>query len=60
MKMYECRRDEADWEGALIICADSKDEAVKFFKEYEEIDYMPHAVNELTMKKGVIYEDYTR
>lgn len=60
MKIYECKRDERDWEGALIICADSADEAAKTFRDYEESDYAPYAVNELTLKRGVIYDDYTR
>lgn len=60
MKTYICRRGERGWEGALIICADSTYEATKLFKDYEESDYAPYTVNELTLKCGVIYDDYTR
>ena len=60
MKIYECKRDEAEWEGALIICADSKDEAIEIFKEYEEFGYRPHSVKEIEIKKGVMYDDDAR
>ena len=68
LKLFVCERGEQGWEGALLIFAESKEEATKIFKEYENIpkecwedkEYQPFKVSELEVKKGVIYDDYKR
>ena len=63
MKLYKCTRYEEDWGegwmGALLIFADSIDDAIIEFKEWEHGN-KPIQVIELEMKKGIVYNDYRR
>ena len=61
LKLFICRRDDIEecwWCGALIIGAESKEEAIGIFiaKEGEE----PYSVEVMDIKKGVLYDDQLR
>jgi len=64
MNIYECRRyhDEdpfvEEWLGALIICAESKEDAEDIFtqEEYKK----PKQTIEIKLNRGVIYNDEIR
>lgn len=64
MNIYECRRyNENDdfvegWLGALIICAESEEEAERIFIQNE--DEKPEQIVEIELCKGVIYNDECR
>lgn len=59
-KMYICKRDERDWEGALIICARSEHEAIELYCTSEESTHKPWSIEEVPFTIGVLYDDYTR
>jgi hypothetical protein len=59
-RMYICKRDERDWEGALIICAKSEYEAMELYCKYEQSTHKPWSIKEVPFTIGVLYEDYTR
>lgn len=64
MNIYECRRyNENDdlvnwWQGALIICAESKEAAEDIFIQNE--DEKPEQIVEIELNRGVIYNDECR
>ena len=61
MKVWAIEREEGGWMGALIIVADSEEEALEIFKKYVEDCYEPGEIKELDIsKKGVIYNDDPR
>jgi len=63
MNIYECRRYKSNsgdcWSGALIIVAESEQEAIDIFREYEHGNE-PVEIEKLEIKKGILYEDYKR
>ena len=66
MKLFECRRSKPehheDWTGALLIFADNIYEARKIACETEPETFFEEDgfFKELQIKKGVVYDDYTR
>jgi len=62
LELYECRRwaDSAGkWMGALLINADSPEEAIKIFKEAEGNEPKSVKVIDLSIK-GIRYDDEFR
>ncbi len=72
-RLFECRRyDEdskdngGDWQGALLIFADTEDSAITIFNRVEDSDCFgvepqgPASIIEITDFNGVIYDDQTR
>jgi hypothetical protein len=58
LKIYKCRRSDLDYEGALIICADSEEHAIEYFQQQHT--YPPETIHELPIIPGVMYDDYIR
>lgn len=64
--LYKCTRypekqanDTGEWMGALLIWAESPNEAETLFQEYEH-GRIPEQIIRLEIKKGIIYDDYMR
>jgi hypothetical protein len=63
MKIFVVYRNPArDWHGALVIAADTKEEAIAIFEkeEYWDKDDGIPVVDELPFVKGILYDDYLR
>lgn len=54
MKLWLCERS-ARGDGALIIAANTYEEVIKIYKKKE--GDCPYTVNEMPIKKGVLYDD---
>jgi len=62
-KLYECRRSEDDgYMGAVIVFAENEEEATRLANENDHIYRKDdiYYINELKLKKGVIYNDPIR
>lgn len=59
LKLFVCMRGDSKWEGALLILAESKEEAERIFFEREECAVFRTCEVNLE-KKGIFYDDYER
>jgi hypothetical protein len=63
MKIFAVYRNPAcDWHGALVIAADTKEEAIEIFKKeeyWDDGDGIP-VVDELPFERGILYNDELR
>jgi len=67
MRLYICARypkeqiknETGEWMGALLILADTPDEAEAIFQENER-GRKPKQIIEVPMERGVLYNDYMR